>query len=156
MYKKSLMIAALEQARNAALIDEVPVGCIIACTRAWIFAPLLRWCITLKNSFQNMSQENIKKNKRAPTYTKSDKKRFQENTQIIQKPARSDLWRGQFSTNFGWPKKWPKSSHKHLRRSIVSGPWALWGAGGNNKHQHAAYLIRSGAKGPGDFFAEKF
>jgi len=30
MYKKSLMIAAFEQARNAALIDEVPVGCIIA------------------------------------------------------------------------------------------------------------------------------
>tara|TARA_Y100000287_G_scaffold57936_1_gene45432 strand:- start:44 stop:496 length:453 start_codon:yes stop_codon:yes gene_type:complete len=30
MYKKSLMIAAFEQARNAALFDEVPVGCIIA------------------------------------------------------------------------------------------------------------------------------
>jgi tRNA(adenine34) deaminase len=30
MYKKSLMIAAFEQARNAGLIDEVPVGCIIA------------------------------------------------------------------------------------------------------------------------------
>ena len=30
MYKKSLMIAAFEQAKNAVLFDEVPVGCIIA------------------------------------------------------------------------------------------------------------------------------
>tara|TARA_B100001287_G_scaffold268697_1_gene265270 strand:- start:409 stop:861 length:453 start_codon:yes stop_codon:yes gene_type:complete len=30
MYKKSLMVAAYEQAKNAALNDEVPVGCIIA------------------------------------------------------------------------------------------------------------------------------
>ena len=30
MYKKSLMIAAFEQAENAVLFDEVPVGCVIA------------------------------------------------------------------------------------------------------------------------------
>ena len=30
MYKKSLMIAALEQAQKAALFNEVPIGCIIA------------------------------------------------------------------------------------------------------------------------------